>query len=106
MATPKAKPKAKQDKLPARQAAEVVLLENGKPMHYREITRVALEQGIVKVKKGATPEQTEKTMRSYLAGCAQMGVKFKRVDPGVFDLKSRPRKRAKSGEKKEAASKR
>lgn len=91
MAATKSK-QTKQEKLPARRAAEVVLLNNGKPMHYREISRVALEQGIVKVKKGAKPEQTEKTIRSYLAGCAAEKVNFKRLDKGVFDLTAARRK--------------
>lgn len=81
--------KAQLERVPARQAAVQVLEQAGRPMHYREITAVALEQGIVKVKKGATEEQTMRTIRSYLAGCAAEGVRFVRLDPGVFDLKDR-----------------
>lgn len=88
--------KKAQEKLPARQAAVVVLERAGRPMHYREITKEALAQGIVKVKKGATEEATMKTIRSYLAGCAAEGVRVVRLDAGVFDLKDRAKAKAKS----------
>lgn len=38
-----------------RNAAIIVLTEAGKPLHYREITRIALEKGILET-EGATPE--------------------------------------------------
>jgi hypothetical protein len=79
-------------KVTAREAVEVVLLDAGRPMHYREIARVALERGIVKVRGGKKPDEqaTIRTVRSYLAGSAAAGDKFVRIDPGVFDLKERP----------------
>jgi len=81
----------KPQKVTAREAAEVVLLSEGRPMHYREISRVALERGIVAVRGGRRPNpaRTTKTIRSYLAGCVQQDVKFVRIEPGVFDLKDR-----------------
>ena len=81
----------KSRKVSAREAAEVVLLSEGRPMHYREISRVALERGIVAVRGGRRPNpaRTTKTIRSYLAGCVQQDVKFVRIEPGVFDLKDR-----------------
>lgn len=93
-AKPAATKPAKPVKVPARKAAEIVLLQNGKPMHYREITRVAVEQGIVKVPKGkrVNADKTMKTMRSFLAGSAKDGDKFVRVDDGVFDLTPAARK--------------
>jgi hypothetical protein len=66
-------------------AAEVVLLSQGRPMHYTEITRVALETGVVKL-TGKTPEAT---MSAYLAKAAKAGDTFVRVEPGIFDLKAR-----------------
>lgn len=84
----------KKVKLTAREAAEVVLLQNGKPMHYREISRVAIEQGIVKVRGGKRrpdPAATTKTVCSYL--CAEEGTKFVRLAPGVFDFTPEERKR-------------
>jgi hypothetical protein len=96
-ATP-AKKADKPVKVPAREAAELVLLDAGRPMHYREITKTALEQGIVRV-RGANPrkkpdfDKTMKTIRSFLAGSVtEADSKFVRVDSGVFDLKSRPTK--------------
>lgn len=66
-------------------AAEVVLLSEGRPMHYTEITRIALETGVVKL-RGLTPEAT---MSAYLAKAVNAGDTFVRVDSGVFDLKAR-----------------
>lgn len=94
--------KQKPEKVPVRKAAELVLIQNGRPMHYREISRVAIEQGIVRVPKGKRnpdPEKTMKTVRSFLAGEAKDGDKFVRVDDGVFDLSPK----AKAQEKKAAA---
>ena len=89
-----AKPAApKTEKLPARKAAEVVLLQNGAPMHYREITKQAIENGLVRVKKGKRKVDegaTMKTIRSYL--CAEEGARFVRVDTGIFDLTDKARK--------------
>jgi hypothetical protein len=97
----------KAQKVPARQAAKVVLLEANRPMHYREITKKALEAGIVKVRGGKgkpNPEATMKTIRSYLAGCAAEGVEFVRVDAGVFAIKESPAKKV-AAKKKAAAAK-
>jgi hypothetical protein len=97
---------AKANKVPAREAAKVVLLEAGRPMHYREITQVALEQGIVKVRgkrRKPDPDATMKTIRSYLAGSvASENTEFVRVDSGVFDLKPEARKKARAAAKKVA----
>lgn len=86
--------KKKVAKVPVREAARIVLLESGRPMHYREIAKVAVEQGIVKVRgKRRKPklDATVKTVRSYLAGeAAREGEgQFVRVDPGVFDIRNR-----------------
>lgn len=85
--------KKKPEPVSARQAAEVVLLQAGRPMHYREISKTALEQGLVRIRAGRKPnaERTLKTIRSYLAGCADgsADAKFVRIEPGVFDLKDR-----------------
>lgn len=80
----------KPEKVPARQAAEIVLIKAGRPMHYREITKEAIAMGIVKVRgKGRKPNEakTMKTIRSFL--CEREGTEFIRVDQGVFDLKAR-----------------
>ena len=87
------------ERIPVREATEVVLLNNGKPMHYREITRVAIEQGLVKAPKGkrkVDPDKTIKTVRSYL--CSEEGDKFVRVGPGVFRLTPAARKAIKKAQ--------
>lgn len=97
----------KPQKVSAREAARVVLLNAGRPMHYREISREAVEQGIVKVrgKHGrakADPVKTMKTIRSYLCESVQHpGSEFVRVDTGIYDL--RDRKKADAAVKKVAA---
>lgn len=105
MAQAKAKPD-KPVKVPAREAAQVVLLNAGRPMHYREITREAIEQGIVKVRGSSRKkpdfEKTMKTIRSFL--CEHEGDMFVRVDSGVFDFKDRS-KAAKIAAEKLAAPK-
>jgi hypothetical protein len=98
-----AEKEANAGKLTAREAVKVVLPEAGRPMHYREISRAMVERGIVKVRRGATPEQTMKTVRSFLAGEVQDETKdaeFVRLEPGVFDLKKRPRARKRAAAKK------
>ncbi|MET0604203.1 MAG: HTH domain-containing protein [Baekduia sp.] len=99
---------AKQPKVPARKAAEVVLLDAGRPMHYREITRIALERNIVAVRgnprKKPDPDATMKTIRSFLAGQAQdENSKFVRVDSGIFDLKERQQTATTAAKKRAAA---
>lgn len=98
---------AKPEKLPARQAAKVILLNAGKPMHYRDISKAAIEQGIVKVRgssrKKPDPAKTMKTIRSYL--CEAEGTEFVRVDEGVFDLKERVEKAAAKATAKAAKAK-
>jgi hypothetical protein len=67
-------------------AAEIVLIRRGKATHVTDITREVLESGLVKL-SGKTPEQT---MSAYLAKeAAKTGGKFVRVEPGVFDLRTR-----------------
>lgn len=79
-------------------AAEVVLLNAGHAMHYTEITRIALETGIVKL-AGKTPTAT---MGAYLAKATQAGDTFVRVEAGVFDLKARVEKTDKADAKADA----
>lgn len=71
--------------LSSRQAAEVVLLNAGKAMHSSEITRLALETGIVRL-DGATPERT---MSAGLSKALKKGDTFVRVAPSIFDLTAR-----------------
>lgn len=102
---PAAKKPQKTEKVPAREAAKVVLMQAGRPMHYREITKVALEQGIIRVRGGSRkkpdPDKTMRTIRSYL--CEAEGKEFVRIDTGVFDLKERVEKATKAAKKRAAA---
>jgi hypothetical protein len=68
-----------------KEAAKIVLLRAGKPMHYTDITRQALESGVLKL-EGKTPDAT---MSAYLAKAAKKGDTFVRVAPGTFDLADR-----------------
>lgn len=68
-----------------RAAVEVVLLHAGGPLHYTEITRLALESGLIKT-RGRTPKQT---IAGYLARAVRDGDRFVRVDRGVFGLAER-----------------
>lgn len=89
----------KKTKMPARAATDVVLLQAGKPLHYREITRQAIENGLIRVRKGKRkpdPDKTMKTVRSYL--CAAEGDKFVRVGPGIFKLTPQARKAIKKSQ--------
>lgn len=65
-----------------RDAAIRVLLNAGGPQHYREITRIAQESGMVEL-KGKTPEAT---MNAMLSTSAKAEDTFVKVSPGVFDL--------------------
>lgn len=91
-------PSTNHQKMPARAAAKVVLLEAGRPMHYREIAKRAIDENLVRVRGGdplkeADPEATMKTIRSFLCGETQRAERgdgesdFVRVDAGVYDLR-------------------
>lgn len=87
----KAKAKEPERKLFAREAALVVLHDRGRPMHYREIARVAHEQDLIRPKRtdNRVPElaKTVKTMRSYLNWQANLtDGSVVRLADGVFAL--------------------
>jgi len=67
------------------EAAEFVLKKAGSPLHYREIVRAALSQGIL-VTSGKTPDQT---LNAQLATDIRDNPSslFQRTDKGVFALK-------------------
>lgn len=69
------------------EAAEMILIREGRPRHITDLTREVLETGIVKL-SGKTPQQT---MSAYLAKeAAKVGGRFVRVAPGVFDIRRDP----------------
>lgn len=63
-------------------AAIKILQAEGKPVHFKELTRIALEQGLVE-EDGKSPEAV---MQSALAAEAKSGGRVERVKPGVFAL--------------------
>lgn len=66
------------------EAAELILIREGRPRHITDLTREVLETGTVKL-SGKTPQQT---MSAYLAKeAAKVGGRFVRVAPGVFDIR-------------------
>jgi len=65
------------------EAAYTILKQSGKPLHYKEITRRALEQGFIEP-RGLTPEAT---MGSRLyTDTKQEGSRFVRTGRGLFGL--------------------
>ena len=69
-------------------AAYKVLKKNGKPLHYREITKIALKEGLIET-EGETPEAT---MNAYLSMDIRDNgdnAQFKRTDPGYYTLNSK-----------------
>lgn len=68
--------------LTQRAAVELVLMRAGRPMHYREITRIGLQTGLIRT-EGETPEATVSAM---LATRAKAGDTFVKVEPGIFAL--------------------
>lgn len=68
-----------------KQSAIEILKKAGKPLHYDEITRLALEYGILET-EGATPERT---MNSYITSDIKNkgdGSDFIKTTPGIFAL--------------------
>ena len=85
--------------IPGPEAAKMVLVRAGKPMHVQDITRAMLESGTVKL-SGKTPEQT---VSAYLAKLAKRGDTFVRVAPGVFRLKDNGKAKKDNGKAKDAS---
>lgn len=82
-------------------AAKKILKESEKPLHYEEITRLALEKNLIET-SGATPEAT-------MNACITQDIKyekersaFKKIKPGIFSLNPNyPELDLKEEEKKE-----
>lgn len=66
-------------------AAEEILREAGLPLHYADITEIALQQGYLE-SAGATPHNT---MRARLSTDVRDNPesRFVRTAPGIFSLK-------------------
>ena len=66
-------------------AAITILLEHQQPLHYKQITKLALEKKLI-ISNGKTPEAT---MGSVLIRDIQIKKKkslFKKVGPGIYTI--------------------
>ena len=70
-----------------KQAAILILKKAGKPLHYSEITRLALESGLLET-EGATQESTMNAQIVVDINHKKNGSDFIRVSPGTFALNS------------------
>lgn len=68
------------------EAAEAVLRQVGKPLHYKKITQLAIEQNLLS-HVGKTPEVTMSTRLATLAKRDRGDAPIVRVRPGVFALR-------------------
>ncbi len=68
-----------------KQAAIFVLSQQGKPLHYREITRLALDQGLLET-EGATPEATMNAQLSTEIKTKGEQSAFVRTAPSTYDI--------------------
>ena len=68
-------------------AAAEILKRAEEPLHYRELTRRALAQGLVQT-EGRTPEATLYALVSLDMKRKRAGSRFQRVSPGVVALRS------------------
>jgi hypothetical protein len=69
-----------------REAALRVLRDEGRPLHYEEIARIALERGYIEP-KGRTPEDSISTELSRDMRKNGAKSEFLKVDRGTYSLK-------------------
>lgn len=68
-----------------KQAALAILSRAAKPLHYREITRLALDQGLLET-EGATPEATMNAQLSVEIKTKGALADFVRTAPSIYDI--------------------
>lgn len=68
-------------------AAISVLNDNKKPLHYKEITRIALEKGLLET-DGATPDATMNALISMEIKYKGKRADFIRIKPGIYAINS------------------
>ena len=68
------------------EAAEAVLRKTGKPLHYKKITQLAIEQNLLS-HVGKTPEVTMSTRLATLAKKDRGEAAIVRMKPGIFGLR-------------------
>ena len=86
-----------------KQSAIEILKKTKKPLHYTEITRLALESGLLET-EGATPEATMNAQIVVDIKNKGEGSDFVRTAPGTFALN--PNKKEKKLQKSEKPKKR
>src|SRR4029078_7093121 len=86
MPTPRPAPSTKRTKMTFTEAAGAVLRTVGKPLHYKKITQLAIEQNLLS-HVGKTPEVTMSTRLATLAKKDRGDALIVRVKPGVFGLR-------------------
>jgi|ERR1044071_7122168 restriction system protein len=69
-------------------AAYLILDEAGKPLHYREITRIAIERGLISP-QGQTPEATVNARLGTEIQRQGQQSRFVRTAPGTFGIRHR-----------------
>lgn len=74
------------ERLSFRRAAERVLEDAGKPLHYTELTRRALRQGLITT-EGVTPQASMNAQLSVAVKQEGNDCPFVRIEPGVFALR-------------------
>src|ERR1700691_2496355 len=82
-------------------AAEVLRLA-GKPLHYKEITELAIEKNLLS-HVGKSPEVTMGARLAALLKKEDKANPIVRVKPGVFALRDWDEKKGRRGQKEEAA---
>lgn len=68
-----------------KQSAIEILKKAKKPLHYKEITRLALESGILET-EGATPESSMNVQIAMDIKNKGVGSDFIKIEPGIFTL--------------------
>ena len=84
------------------EAAAEVLRQAGKPLHYKEITELAIERNLLS-HVGKSPEVTMGARLAALLKKEDKTNPIVRVKPGVFSLRDFDGKPAKASKKKDAA---
>ena len=70
------------------EAAYKILKENRKPMHYKEITRIAVDKGLIET-EGSRPELTMHSMLSTDIKTKGTESLFKKLRAGIFSINSK-----------------
>lgn len=84
-----------------KEAAIKILKENKKPLHYKEITQLSLEKGLIET-KGSTPEATMNAQIAVDIKNRKKDSYFLRTRPGTFTLNPNRKEEPKRTKKEDA----